>query len=155
VQAFTEAYTNLLGKIQSWEYTLDLDALNISMTNLQSLEGLFSEEEVWAAIKELPQDRARGPGGFITVFYQVAWTIKGGIMAGLQKLAVGDGRGFSKLNSPDHTHTQEARGGGNRGLSPDQPHAQFLQTVLQALGQQAEATVRRACKPEPICVRKR
>ncbi|KAM0919247.1 hypothetical protein ACQ4PT_008360 [Festuca glaucescens] len=67
--------------------------------NLDSLEGLFSEEEVWGVVKELPQDRAPGPDGFTGLFYQVAWPIiKGDIMAGLQKLVVGDGRGFAKLN---------------------------------------------------------
>ncbi|KAM0904438.1 hypothetical protein ACQ4PT_017999 [Festuca glaucescens] len=47
----------------------------------------------------MPSDRAPGPDGFITVFYQRAWpTIKVDIMAGLIKLGTGDGRGFARLN---------------------------------------------------------
>jgi hypothetical protein len=50
-------------------------------------------------IKELPQDRAPGPDGFIGIFYQKAWsTIKADIMAAILKLFVGDGRGFGRLN---------------------------------------------------------
>jgi hypothetical protein len=66
---------------------------------LSDLEGIFTEEEVWAVIKELPQDRAPGPDGFIGLFYQKAWaTIKQDVMAALLKLYVGDGKGFNRLN---------------------------------------------------------
>jgi hypothetical protein len=60
---------------------------------------LFSEEEVWGVVKDMPPDRAPGPDGFTCAFYQAAWpVIKQDIMSGLFKLAVGDGRGFGKLN---------------------------------------------------------
>ena len=60
---------------------------------------MFTEEEVWKVIKEIPTDRAPGPDGYIRAFYHVAWPIiKGDIMAALMKLYVGDGRGFDKLN---------------------------------------------------------
>jgi hypothetical protein len=59
----------------------------------------FTKEEVWQNIKEIPADRAPGPDGFIGAFYQQAWSvIKRDIMADLLKLAVGDGRGFARLN---------------------------------------------------------
>ncbi|KAM0830041.1 hypothetical protein ACQ4PT_066474 [Festuca glaucescens] len=60
---------------------------------------MFSEEEVWGVIKELPPDRAPGPDGFVGAVYQRAWgTIKPEIMAAILKLYVGDGRSFGKLN---------------------------------------------------------
>jgi hypothetical protein len=60
---------------------------------------MFTEEEVWSVIKDLPADRAPGPDGFIRMFYQKAWgTIKNDVMAVILKLAVGDGQGFGKLN---------------------------------------------------------
>jgi hypothetical protein len=96
---FTEAFQELLGTIQNREHGLNLDALNLTAHDLNDLEALFSEREVWDVIKELPPDRAPGPDGFIGAFYQRAWpVIKGDIMAALMKLAVGDGRGFDKLN---------------------------------------------------------
>jgi hypothetical protein len=50
-------------------------------------------------IKVMPPGRAPGPDGFIGAFYQRTWpTIKHDIMAGILKLAVGEGRGFARLN---------------------------------------------------------
>ncbi|KAM0918492.1 hypothetical protein ACQ4PT_009007 [Festuca glaucescens] len=47
----------------------------------------------------MPSDRAPGPDGFIGAFYQRAWpVIKQDVMAGILKLAVGDSRGFARLN---------------------------------------------------------
>nr|XP_020157529.1 uncharacterized protein LOC109742844 [Aegilops tauschii subsp. strangulata] len=87
---FTEAYKNLLGKHRARDYTLDMDYLGLEAADL---------EEIWNVIKELPVDQAPGPDGFIRIFYQKAWQIiKHDIMAGVMKLYVGDGRGFSKLN---------------------------------------------------------
>jgi hypothetical protein len=69
------------------------------MHDLQELEAIFTEREVWETIKEMPADRAPGPDGFIGAFYQRAWpVIKADVMAGLLKLGVGDGRGFARLN---------------------------------------------------------
>jgi hypothetical protein len=60
---------------------------------------MFTEEEVWNTIREMPADRAPGPDGFTGAFYQKAWPyIKQYILAGLMKLGVGDGRGFARLN---------------------------------------------------------
>jgi hypothetical protein len=73
--------------------------LNIPSSDLQELEGIFSEEEVWKVISDMPSDRAPEPNGFSGVFYQKAWPIiKQDIMAGLLKLGVVDGRGFARLN---------------------------------------------------------
>jgi hypothetical protein len=45
--------------------SMDLDELNLPTHNLNELEALFSEEEVWQVVKELPLNRAPGPDGFI------------------------------------------------------------------------------------------
>lgn len=89
----------MLGKAQAREVGLDLDFLATESCDLQELEQIFTEDEVWDTIKELPPDRAPGPDGFIGAFYQCAWPIiKPDLMAVLLKLYVGDSRGFSKLN---------------------------------------------------------
>jgi mannosylglycoprotein endo-beta-mannosidase len=99
VVAFTNAFDQMLGSIETREHSLDLIALDMKSANLEDLEALFSEEEVWAVVKEMPPDRALGPDGFIGTFYQRAWpVIKRDIMAGILKLGVGDGRGFARLN---------------------------------------------------------
>jgi hypothetical protein len=99
VEAFYEAYVQLLGTVQNREHTLDLEALDIQQHDLQELEAIFTEREVWETIKEMPADRAPGHDGFIGSFYQRAWpVIKADVMVGLLKLGVGDGRGFARLN---------------------------------------------------------
>jgi hypothetical protein len=99
VEAFTNAFANTLGKIQNRNHGIDLTALGLATANLEELKTLFSEEEVWRTIKDMPPDRAPGPDGFIGVFYQRVWpVIKADVMAGLLKLGVGDGRGFARLN---------------------------------------------------------
>jgi hypothetical protein len=47
VEAFYEAYVQLLGTVQNREHTLDLEALNIQQHDLQELEAIFTEREVW------------------------------------------------------------------------------------------------------------
>lgn len=98
---FTEAYQHLLGSIQNRDHAIDLRVLNLPTHDLQDLEGIFSEEEVWKVIKELLPDRASGLVEFIGAFYQRSWpVIKRDAMAALLKLVVvvGDDRGFDIVN---------------------------------------------------------
>jgi hypothetical protein len=68
-------------------------------TELLGLESIFTDEEVWSIIKELPPNRASRPDGFVRVFYKRAWAvIKLDIMAVVLKLYVRDGQNFSRLN---------------------------------------------------------
>lgn len=98
-EIFTEAYEQLLGRASARAADLDLSFLDMETHDLSDLEVIFTEEEVWNTIKELPTDRAPGPDGFIAAFYQKAWPIiKNDVMAMIMKLYVGDGRGFGKLN---------------------------------------------------------
>lgn len=98
-EVFSEAYDNLLGKATARDHTLDLQYLGMTQLDLSELEAIFTEDEIWQVIKEIPPDRAPGPDGFIGVFYHKAWPIiKHDLMAALLKLYVGDGRGFGKLN---------------------------------------------------------
>jgi hypothetical protein len=99
VEVFTESFRNLIGKLHAREHSLDLQALQLPTHDLNDLEALITEEEVWSVIKELPSDRAPGPDGFIGGFYQKACPIiKHDIMATVLKLYVGDSRGFARLN---------------------------------------------------------
>jgi hypothetical protein len=79
--------------------TVNLDSLGFQQFELDDLEALFTTEEVWKVIRDMPSDRAPGPDGFIGLFYQKAWgVIRNDIMAAILKLGIGDGRGFGKLN---------------------------------------------------------
>jgi hypothetical protein len=98
-QAFFSAYQSLLGRILNRDCTIDLAEIGLRSTNLAHLDGDFSEQEVWDAIKEISIDRAPGPDRFIGAFYRRAWpVIKPDVMAALWKLQQGNGKGFGKLN---------------------------------------------------------
>lgn len=67
--------------------------------DLADMETIFTQEEAWNTIRDLPPDRAPGPDGFVGAFYQRAWPIiKHDLMAVMLKLYVEDGRGFGRLN---------------------------------------------------------
>jgi hypothetical protein len=71
-EAFTDAYTELLGYIYPRDFTLDSDSAHI----LEELECMVTEGEVWAAVMEIPPNRARGTDGFICAFYIKAWCLR-------------------------------------------------------------------------------
>jgi hypothetical protein len=98
-ELFTEEFARLTGSIQTIAHTINLEALGIPVADLSELDNMFTEEEVWNTIREMPNDHAPGPDGFTGAFYQRAWPIiKHDILAGIMKLGVGDGRGFARLN---------------------------------------------------------
>ncbi|XP_066358080.1 uncharacterized protein [Miscanthus floridulus] len=69
-KAVDDFYESILGTAEERDYTLDLDILNIQHHNLSELDASFSEEEVWATIKDMPLDKAPGPDGFTGRFYK-------------------------------------------------------------------------------------
>ena len=86
-EVFTSEFRNRMGKYQARDFTLDLDYLEMEVVGLHELDAIFTEEEIWNVIKDLPADRAPGPDGFIGMFYQKAWPIiKHDIMAAIMKL---------------------------------------------------------------------
>lgn len=79
---------------------MDLGALGFLPSDLSALDLPFSTDEVWAAIKEMPSDRAPGPDGYTGAFYKSAWgVIQQDIMTGLNALLFSDSRAFDRLNS--------------------------------------------------------
>jgi exonuclease III len=80
-------YDNILGRSEERDYTLDLDVLDIQHHNLSELDVQFSEEEVWATIKDMPLDKAPGPDGFTGRFYKSCWSIiKGDVLMALDAI---------------------------------------------------------------------
>ena len=98
-EIFFQTYKDLLGMARGRENTLDLDFLGIQPVDLLDQDVYFTEEDVWATIKDMPMDRALGSDGFIGLFFQKAWsTIKGDLLAAIHHLFLGNGRGFRRLN---------------------------------------------------------
>jgi hypothetical protein len=70
-------YSNLIGKSDSRERTIDLEALGLPAHDLSELELPSLEQEVLDTIRSLPSDKAPRPEGFTGRFYKECWnTIK-------------------------------------------------------------------------------
>lgn len=95
-----EHFRDVFGRAERHALEIDFQALGISAVNLQELDAPFTEDEIWAAIRELPPDRAPGPDGFTGAFYKASWSfIKHEVMAAVGAFSFGDSRAFGRLNS--------------------------------------------------------
>lgn len=65
-----EHFEGVLGQARTRTASLDLAAFRRAGMDLSILDAPFSEDEVWATIKGLPDDRAPGPYGFTGRFYK-------------------------------------------------------------------------------------
>lgn len=68
--------------------------------DLSELTAEFTVDEVWAVIREIPNDRAPGPDGFTGRFYKAAWDIiKDDVVAVFNSFWALDRRSFQLLNT--------------------------------------------------------
>jgi hypothetical protein len=73
--------------------------MGVSTEDLTALEHLFTEQEVWSVIVELPNDKAPGPDGLTGLFYKKTWEIiKTDIMNAFNAFWSQDSRNFNRLN---------------------------------------------------------
>jgi hypothetical protein len=64
------------------------------------LDNPFTEDEVWAAIRSMPNEKSPGPDGFTGLFYQTCWdVIKPELMQALDKFCSGSSQNLDLLNS--------------------------------------------------------
>lgn len=77
---------------------IDFDRTGVPTAALDGLGDHFTEEEIWRTIAELNPNKARGPDGFTTKFFRVAWpVIRPDIMAAFNALAL-NSRSFHAVN---------------------------------------------------------
>jgi hypothetical protein len=99
-EAVDSFFEDLLGTSGDRPFSLDLDYLGIPSIDLSEIDGEFTVEEVWNAIKGMPLDKCPGPDGFSARFFVVCWDIiKVDIMATFNSLSRLDNRGFGAVNS--------------------------------------------------------
>ena len=99
-KAVFDFYENILGKAEERNFTLDPDELGIQHHDLLALDAPFSEEEVWATVKEMHLDKAPGPDGFTGRFYKFCWSIiKGDVLMALDAIYRGHVFKFRLLNT--------------------------------------------------------
>ena len=93
-------YRNRFGTPAVRSASLDLDFLGMDNLDLEHLECAFSEKEIWEAIKDMPNEKAPGPDGFIIAFYQKCWSIiKMDLIEAFNALYNLDGRALEGINS--------------------------------------------------------
>ena len=98
-KAVDDFYENILGSAEVRDYTLNLDELDMQHHDLSDLDAPFSEEEVWATIKDMHLDKAPGPDGFTGRFYKSCWSIiKGDVLMALDAIHCGHVFKFRLLN---------------------------------------------------------
>lgn len=68
-------FCGVFGTAAAGGVTLNFQALHILSSNLEDQEAPINAEEVWAAIKAMPSDRAPGPDGFTGAFYKSVWPL--------------------------------------------------------------------------------
>jgi hypothetical protein len=94
-EAVDSFFGDLLGTSADRPFSLDLDYLGIPSIDLSEIDGGFTMEEVWGAIKNMPLDKCTGLDGFSARFFVVCWDImKVDVMAAFNSLSRLDSRGF-------------------------------------------------------------
>jgi hypothetical protein len=99
-EAVDSFFGELLGSSVDRPFSLDLDFLGIPSLDLWQIDGEFSVEEVWKAVKDMPLDKCPGPDGFSARFFVVCWDIiKVDVMAAFNSLSRLDSCGFGVVNN--------------------------------------------------------
>ena len=69
-------YKNLYQEPESWRPTIiGLEFACLDEFERLSLEREFDKEEILAVLKEAEGDKALGPNGFTTGFFQTCWSV--------------------------------------------------------------------------------
>jgi hypothetical protein len=91
-------FGELLGSSMDRPFSLDLDYLGIPSIDWWQIDGEFTMEEVWKAVKGMPLDKCPGPDGFSACFFVVCWDIiKVDVMAAFNSLSRLDSCGFGAV----------------------------------------------------------
>jgi hypothetical protein len=100
-EAVDSFFDSLIGSATDMSFSLDLEYLGLPTLDLQHIDGVgvFTEEEVWTALKSMPMDKCPGPDGFSACFFTACWDIiKMDIMIAFNSMSRLDCRGFGAVN---------------------------------------------------------
>ncbi|WVZ78989.1 LOW QUALITY PROTEIN: hypothetical protein U9M48_026623, partial [Paspalum notatum var. saurae] len=98
-RAFFQCFKDVFGNFFERSHSLRFDRLGLRSVSLAGLDRCFSEDEVWAVVRELPSEKAPGPDGFTGLFFKTAWpVIKADIMRVFNALWSLDTRSLFLLN---------------------------------------------------------
>lgn len=90
-QAFFDHFDQIMGQEYDRQQSVDLSAIGMVTAELNHLDEPFTEDEIWAVIKCMPNDRTPGLDGYTAEFYKSAWAvIKPDAMAAVNAFTRGD-----------------------------------------------------------------
>lgn len=93
-------FDDVLGTEHDRQHAIILEQLGLLPQTFPHLDDPFTEEEIWATIREMPSDKAPGPDGFSMAFYKAAWpVIKRDVIRAFNTFFAADRRQFHCLNS--------------------------------------------------------
>ena len=99
-KALDDHFCAVLGTVAAEGITLNFQALGIQPLDLSDQEAPMQANEVWAAIKAMPSDRAPGPDGFTGAFFETAWpVIQNEVMEAIEVFSIGNTWNMGRLNS--------------------------------------------------------
>ena len=68
--ALHDYYNDILSSNFERSRRLNLQTIGLPTALLHHLENLFTVEEVWRTVNDMPSDKAPGPDGFTVLFYK-------------------------------------------------------------------------------------
>lgn len=71
-QAIFQHFSALMGSSFTRSTSFALETIGLPSVDLSELDHLFSEDEIWLTVADLPDDKAPGPDGFTGRFYKRA-----------------------------------------------------------------------------------
>ena len=98
-QVIHDHFSSIMADPPARSRDFNWDALCLPSVNLSSLDDPFTEQEVHAAIKQLPHDKAPGPDGYTGNFFKTCWnTVKQDLVAAINYFHMGRWANLSLLN---------------------------------------------------------
>jgi hypothetical protein len=125
--AVFQHFDAIIGAVEDRIHVLNFGRLGIPAGAFAGHDHCFSKTEIWMVIREMKPDKAPGPDGFTTRFYQSAWpVIKHDMLNAFTALWSMDCRSLYLVNQAYLVFSKEEawcqRG---KGLPADQPDTQF------------------------------
>lgn len=95
-----EYFESVMSAEDSATRRLLFEQIGLAAADLTELDVPFTEEEIWAAIRCLPNEKSPGPDGYTGLFYQKCWEIiKPELLNALAKFCTGNSQNLEKLNT--------------------------------------------------------
>jgi hypothetical protein len=103
-----EHFNAIFGQAAVRRSSINFEVLGILPVDLHQLDLAITPEEVWAAIRDMPSDKALGLDGFTGAFFKSAWQIiNDDFMEAINAFIEGSGQRLHLINNALVVHLPE------------------------------------------------